>query len=96
MNRRILARTYREAARKIAEGEEDFSCNAAYFSAKGDSNYKQEVENLYAKTMRNRHAYVDISDFRRTDYEDVIHERVMALCFMAAIAETGDIPPCES
>lgn len=77
---------YREAARRVAEGEEEFSCVAVILAGPGAiTNYEALMRpdghwGAWGSGWGDPNAYVKT-------YATIHDCRVLALCFMAAIAE---------
>ncbi len=89
------AAIYREAARKIAQKEAQWSCLAIWVSAPPslinlDDTYAKMISPVNGRRVR-------INDFEyygketRADPRQTRNHRVLALCLAAAMAETGDL-----
>ncbi|MCR4332048.1 MAG: hypothetical protein NUV34_05010 [Sulfuricaulis sp.] len=91
------AEIYREAARSLAAGEQCYSCHAVHAAAgvpiwnKSGNFCPKECEQTinYSLTMLDRNNDPLSIRLTREDYppQEILHLRVMLLCFMAAIAE---------
>lgn len=105
MSPRRLAQVYREAARKVAEGESHYACNAIHEASTGHKAGSDEIRDedpcvqCFANYLRPIRAPKD--EDRGGWYGHAFfgphaafyarrNARVLALCLMAAIAEAGD------
>lgn len=84
------AKIYREAARKIAEKEEEYSCRAVTLSTV-NARLRLIYHNVFSY---DRYILFWANKWREEDgYDDdrLRNCRVIALCFAAAMAEAGDL-----
>ena len=103
-----LAAVCLEAARMVAEGEQEHSCLALRDADGEDSVFRSPICGLYIDTFGNPHGnraimsaswylgdLIECEDAEKMTGQRTPGEkrklRVLALCFFAAMAETGDV-----
>ena len=95
MKKPTAATVYREAARRIERGEVDHNDGACCVALR--TNYEYEVPGFSADDFYYAFKPNSASSMwwgRHFGSEDEQREcRILALCFMAAMCDAGDVPP---
>jgi len=98
MNKRTEAALYRKAAKRIETGENDFACNALKDVGLSCVNMKKLFEadaieyGLAYDGRAARYAFFSNGVDHGVDFDATVrNHRVLALCFLAAMAEAGDL-----